>query len=149
VLLIGCGAPTAEERERAAAMHSSKDDPSSQCLLYGYSEGAAASTEEGALENLKVEAARRDGNFVVPESFNKKGGAVSARGRVYVCPDWVLRAPAPATTTTPPPPKPVVCVPDCSPGYVCIEGKCISACNPLCEPGQRCGADRICHKATD
>ena len=143
--LIGCAAPTAEERQRAAAIHSSKNEPPAQCLLYGYSQGAAAPTDEGALENLKLVAVQREANFVVPEELTRRGGMVSAAGRIYVCPDSALRAlsqPQPQPT-----PAPLVCVPDCSPGYVCIDGKCISACNPLCEPGQRCGADRICHNA--
>jgi hypothetical protein len=139
--LIGCGAPNAEERQLAAAVPSSKDEPSSQCLLYGYSQGSDASSEEGALENLKVEALRRDANFVVLDSLTRRGGKVSAAGRVYVCPESALRAPPK------PAPTPLVCVPDCSPGYVCIDGKCISACNPPCEAGQRCGPDRICHRA--
>jgi hypothetical protein len=134
LVLIACGAPTAEERLRAKEIGSAKDDP--PCTLYGYSQGAPASTDEGAIENLKVEAVRRDANFVVPDSFARQGGLVRATGRVYRCPDSLLRRPAPA---------PAACVPDCSPGYVCIDGKCLSACNPLCERGQRCGADRICH----
>jgi hypothetical protein len=139
--LIGCGAPNAEERQLAAAIHSSNEDPA-HCQLYGFSQGAAAATDEGALENLKLEAVRRDANFVVPDKLTRSDGQVRATGRIYVCPDWVLRAPQ-----KPAPPPPPACIPDCSPGYVCIEGKCISACNPLCEPGQRCGADRICHRA--
>jgi hypothetical protein len=37
------------------------------------------------------------------------------------------------------------CEPDCSPGYVCARGACVSACNPVCWAGQRCGEDRVCH----
>jgi hypothetical protein len=37
------------------------------------------------------------------------------------------------------------CEPECSPGYACVRGTCVSACNPPCGPGQRCGADRACH----
>ena len=43
--------------------------------------------------------------------------------------------------------RPVVggnCFPPCSPGYLCHESKCIQACNPSCESGFRCNADRIC-----
>jgi hypothetical protein len=46
----------------------------------------------------------------------------------------------------PAPPAPAgVCEPDCSPGYTCLRGKCVSACNPTCGDNERCGADRICH----
>jgi hypothetical protein len=135
--LIACGAPTAEERQRAAEIYTAKDDPTASCLLYGYSQGAPAATEEGALENLKVEALRRDANLVVPDGLSRRGGTVSAGGRMYRCPESALRTPTPS----------LACVPDCSPGYLCIDGKCISACNPLCESGWRCGADRICHHA--
>jgi hypothetical protein len=131
--LIACGAPTVEERRRAAEIPSAHEEPSSLCLLYGYSQGAPEATDAAALENLKLEAVRRDANFVVPEGFTRSNGRVSAGGRIYRCPDSAFRA------------KPAAaCVPDCSPGYVCIDRKCISACNPPCERGQRCGADRIC-----
>ncbi len=46
-----------------------------------------------------------------------------------------------------PPPAPI-CEPDCSPGYTCLRGTCVSACNPLCASGERCGADRVCHAVT-
>jgi hypothetical protein len=38
-----------------------------------------------------------------------------------------------------------VCEPSCSPGYLCIRGSCVSACNPPCGSGQHCGDDRTCH----
>jgi hypothetical protein len=56
-----------------------------------------------------------------------------------------------ADPVPPEPPAPVpaapalVCEPDCSPGYVCLRGTCVSACNPLCAENERCGADRSCH----
>jgi hypothetical protein len=138
ILLVGCGAPTAEERQQAAAIRTSKDEPPATCLLYGYSQGEVAISYEAALENLKLQAFRRDANWVVPDSMTKREAQVIVSGRIYKCPDSAFRAPPKAA---------LACVPDCSPGYTCVEGKCISACNPLCEAGQRCGADRICHKA--
>jgi len=30
------------------------------------------------------------------------------------------------------------CQPACRSGYVCVDGACVSACNPPCDPGQRC-----------
>jgi hypothetical protein len=37
-----------------------------------------------------------------------------------------LKAPAPA------------CVPECRSGYACVEGECVSKCNPGCGAGERC-----------
>ena len=36
------------------------------------------------------------------------------------------------------------CVPSCRDGYVCVEGQCVSACNPPCEPGQICTGSGQC-----
>jgi len=36
------------------------------------------------------------------------------------------------------------CTPPCSPGYVCVSGECVEACNPLCGEGQHCGPDATC-----
>ena len=36
------------------------------------------------------------------------------------------------------------CVPDCRDGFVCVEGKCVSACNPACADGERCSGDGFC-----
>jgi hypothetical protein len=57
-------------------------------------------------------------------------------------------SPTRATAEVAPPAKPAagpLCEPDCSPGYTCLRGACVSACNPACGGGERCGADRICH----
>lgn len=43
-------------------------------------------------------------------------------------------APAPAA----------VCVPDCRPGFTCIDGQCVSACNPPCGTGTHCDASAMC-----
>lgn len=55
------------------------------------------------------------------------------------------RDPPPPPPPAPPAPVAPVCEPDCSPGYVCLRGTCVSACNPPCAESERCGADRICH----
>jgi hypothetical protein len=72
--------------------------------------------------------------------------------------------PAPAQPATPeadvPPPPPSYqspdappatapapaagCIPECRSGFVCLEGQCVSACNPPCGAGQRCTAQREC-----
>lgn len=36
------------------------------------------------------------------------------------------------------------CVPACRTGYLCVEGKCVSSCNPPCAAGQVCRADGEC-----
>jgi hypothetical protein len=73
-------------------------------------------------------------------------------------PVLIGNAPIPGATvaarTAPPPPVPpsadsppsaASCEPDCSPGFTCLRGACVSACNPRCGAGERCGADRVCH----
>jgi hypothetical protein len=54
--------------------------------------------------------------------------------------------PAPAATepsaaSTPPPAE---CLPSCRAGYVCLNGTCVSACNPPCGAGQRCEGTGQC-----
>ena len=38
-----------------------------------------------------------------------------------------------------------ICEPDCSPGFTCLHGACVTACNPGCASGEQCGGDRTCH----
>ena len=42
---------------------------------------------------------------------------------------------APDTT---PGPKPYDCDPICRPGFACVDGKCVSPCNPRCGTGEVC-----------
>jgi hypothetical protein len=79
---------------------------------------------DGDLLQLRKHAAAINANYVVLDSINE-GPKGSAKGRAFYCPPS--------------------CTPDCSPGYVCMSGKCVSACNPPCGQGQQCGADRTCH----
>jgi hypothetical protein len=53
--------------------------------------------------------------------------------------------PAPPAPAPPAPAAAGACEPDCSPGYTCLRGVCVSACNPPCPAGERCGADRVCY----
>lgn len=39
------------------------------------------------------------------------------------------------------------CSPSCSPSYTCVNGACVSACNPPCKQGEICGTDRICRRS--
>ncbi len=45
-------------------------------------------------------------------------------------------------------PRPVVAAPACAPacreGFTCLQGKCVTACNPPCAAGERCTADLRC-----
>jgi hypothetical protein len=45
---------------------------------------------------------------------------------------------APPATTEP------TCIPACRSGYVCVQGQCVSACNPPCSAGQTCTPDAQC-----
>jgi len=38
------------------------------------------------------------------------------------------------------------CLPACRTGYVCIEGDCVSACNPPCDKGERCTTKGECER---
>ncbi|MBI5068607.1 MAG: hypothetical protein HZB56_10230 [Deltaproteobacteria bacterium] len=54
------------------------------------------------------------------------GAAVPARSKVLTA------APAPA------------CAPPCREGFTCVQGRCLSACNPPCDARERCTADGRC-----
>lgn len=41
------------------------------------------------------------------------------------------------------------CVPDCSPGFTCVDSACVSACNPPCASDERCSAERVCVASDD
>ena len=36
------------------------------------------------------------------------------------------------------------CIPECRDGFVCVDGECVSACNPPCSEGERCSGDGFC-----
>jgi hypothetical protein len=40
------------------------------------------------------------------------------------------------------------CSPICSPGYVCLEGRCIPPCSPACAANETCTPARICTPKT-
>ena len=52
--------------------------------------------------------------------------------------------PAPLLTAPPAPDPVAACVPDCRPGFVCVSGGCVSACNPPCPSNLVCTRDRTC-----
>ena len=130
----------------------SKAEPPPFCQLAGVFEGEhrafwGLATYEGALADLTLKAVRQGVNYVVMDAVRQPAaGLLYAGGRGFRCPP--LAGPASIVAPALPPPAAVAaCVPDCSPGYACVGGTCVSACNPPCAAGQQCGADRTCHKA--
>jgi len=128
---------------------------------------------ETAMLDLRQKAVTGGGNYlavdaIVPPRDGDYNPIFVVRARLYGCDTSALAAsasgppvpaaspsasaksaPPPATATAvaaaPSVTPPRVCEPDCSPGYTCLRGTCVSACNPACTAGERCGADRICH----
>lgn len=113
---------------------------------------------ERAVVELRRQAVIGGGNYlfidnVAPPRDTDYLPAYIVKARLFACPAGgppplppataVASVPGPAHPE--PPSQPAVCEPDCSPGYTCLRGKCVSACNPLCAAGERCGVDRICH----
>lgn len=84
-LLAGCGShPIKPESENIKI---SRDDAGSDCREIGAVEGrnqSAMGTFEQALEDLKLDAARKGANFVRMEQTSGTGTAV--RGTAYFCP---------------------------------------------------------------
>lgn len=50
----------------------------------------------------------------------------------------------PVTEPAPAPDPSTACVPACRSGFTCVEGQCVSACNPPCAAGERCTASGEC-----
>jgi hypothetical protein len=111
---------------------------------------------ETAMLDLRKKAVMGGGSHLVTDAIEppRDGDYMPTfvvRARLFACAaDGTIITPAQSAPEPPPPSKPAVaaaplCEPDCSPGYTCIRGTCVSACNPLCAHGERCGTDRICH----
>lgn len=155
-----CGGSSETYKDRQAALARAqaastitvtKQEPPSSCRNIGAAEGKDpkmyapfanfGANQEDALANLREKALERGANYVV---LDAAFGPI-ANGRLFVCPPEALAgggAPAaapPAAAAAP------TCKPECSPGFACVDGACVSACNPPCAAGQRCGADRLCH----
>jgi hypothetical protein len=102
---------------------------------------------ERAAEALRREARKRGGNYVHMQWMGQLSiYKVVVRGRLYDCPAEALAQAPPAASSSPAAQSSAACEPDCSPGFVCLRGRCVSACNPPCGDTERCGADRICHR---
>jgi hypothetical protein len=112
---------------------------------------------ETAVLDLRKKAVLTGGTHLVTDSIEPPhdGDAVPAfvvRARLFACGAGSAEAAVSASAVASaapappaPPAKPAACEPECSPGYTCLRGTCVSACNPACAAGERCGVDRICH----
>jgi hypothetical protein len=110
----------------------SKAEPPPVCAMIGTVRGGGW-TVEAAYDAIRHDAVERGANYVVLDGI--AGGLF---GRAFRCPTLVA-------TPVPPPVAATDCEPSCSPGFVCLRGACVSACNPACGSGQACGPDRVCH----
>lgn len=153
----GC-VPPVDASALAAVQVASKVEPPKDCRALGPLEGkdtdrwaAGGLSYEAALRDLRRKAVNGGGNRVVVDEVTEPRStdyvpAFVIQARLFSCP--VAGAPVASVSASPPAsatPAPArVCEPDCSPGYTCLRGACVSACNPLCGAGERCGADRIC-----
>ncbi len=160
VCALSC-APPADPAALAAVEIVSRVEPPAACRGLGPVEGKDTNrwvpngpSYQAALVDLRRKAVAGGGNHVVLDALSPPNAqdympAFSIQARLFACPA------AKAGSAAPPLAAPSaqtasarICEPDCSPGYTCLRGACVSACNPLCAAGERCGADRICHLDT-
>jgi hypothetical protein len=134
-ILSACNGTGKVSKQPLTPVQMSKAEPPESCQLVGTVTGSGWSVDD-AYSEMRSQARRKHANYVVLD-----GIANGIFGRAYRCP---VAAPAPASA-------PAAagasggCEPECSPGFTCLRGACVSACNPPCEKGQRCEADRACH----
>lgn len=138
--------PTAEQYPNAVpelAVVMSKNEPSVVCSPLGVVEGKGNDPRVG-YDRMRTQAALRGANYVVIDGTT--AGTINAVAKVI---GRAFRCPPPSANEAPASNNDSrgasACVPDCSPGYVCVEAKCVSACNPSCASDERCSADRTCH----
>jgi hypothetical protein len=117
-----------------------KNEPPPGCIAMGVAEGKDgpwnAPKYEVALDRLRRIAFERGANYVTLDVVRNPSNGLFVGGRLFKCPTDAMTNAAPSA-----------CVPECSPGFVCVSARCVSACNPQCAATQQCGADRICHAA--
>ena len=135
--------PVSAEGMADVPVLATKSEPPPSCTAMGVAEGKDTSwgiaKYEVALDRLRRTAYERGANYVTLDAVrNPSAEVVLVGGRLFKCPTEVVTQAAPAVSS---------CVPDCSPGFVCVNASCVSACNPQCAATQQCGADRICHAA--
>jgi hypothetical protein len=134
----------------------------------GFVSPIKGSTLVGDIADANGDAVRNavmtGGNYVAIDVIERPvvagvGGYV-VRGRLFNCPrpaapqPQPFRAPVQIASVGPQNaaqasdaivlPK-AICEPDCSPGFTCLHGACVTACNPGCASGEQCGGDRSCH----
>lgn len=153
----GC-VPPVDPSAVAAVQVDTKIEPPKDCRALGPLEGkdtdrwaAGGLSYEAALLDLRRKAVTGGGNRVVVDKVTSPRAtdylpAFLIEARLFTCP---VAGAAAASTSGPAiasaaPAVARVCEPDCSPGFTCLRGVCVSACNPLCGAGERCSADRIC-----
>jgi hypothetical protein len=162
---LGAGAlscaPPLDPAAIAAVEIVSRVEPPAACRGLGPVEGKDSNrwvpngpSYEAALVDLRRKAVSGGGNHLVIDALSPPDAqdympTFTIQARLFACP----AARAGSLALAPPPPSAGaasarVCEPDCSPGYTCLRGVCVSACNPLCAVGERCGADRICRLDT-
>jgi hypothetical protein len=147
----------------AAQVELATTEPPPSC---GYVSPIKGSTLVGDIADANGDAVRNavmtGGNYVVIDVLERPviagvGGYV-VRGRLFNCPrpaaPQPARAPVQIASVAPQNaaqasdavvlPK-AICEPDCSPGFTCLHGACVTACNPGCASGEQCGGDRSCH----
>jgi hypothetical protein len=173
VATLSCS-PAVDRAAVAAVQVSGARDPPAGCRLLGPLEGRDSNRwvpggprYETVMLYLREKAVLGGGNHlqidaIVPPRDEDYNPVFIVRARLYACnpgsahainaadarPVAASASPTPAVVASPsatPASASRVCEPECSPGYVCVRGSCVSACNPLCAAGERCGVDRICH----
>jgi hypothetical protein len=153
--LIGCGdaqkpapaQPTATANVKhinPALVRVTKIEPPTGCTMLGTVQAGVAWSYDQALDNMRTKAAEMGADWLTLD--------YPTVARAFWCPPAVVDAFDAARNPAAPPPAPaapapyaLLCEPDCSPGFACVRGQCVEACNPKCVAPQRCGADRICH----
>ncbi len=165
-LVTSCGPPV-DRKAVAAVQVSGAGEAPRGCRLLGPLEGRdndrwvpGGPRYETAMLDLRQKAVMGGGNYLAIDSIaaprdGDYNPTFVVRARLFACvgpvviasawPAASASAPPPAASAAPASPPPRVCEPECSPGYTCLRGTCVSACNPACVSGERCGADRVCH----
>jgi hypothetical protein len=124
-----------------------KAEPPTGCTMLGSVTAGMAFSYENAIDSLRIKTAELGGDWLTLD--------YPTAGRAFWCPPAVVDAYDAARSVTapaaPPPAAPatspaysLLCEPECSPGYTCVRGQCVEACNPRCVAPQRCGVDRLC-----
>jgi hypothetical protein len=147
----------------AAQVEIAQTEPPPGCGYLGPIKGSTLVGDMGDAHGDAVRnAVMSGGNYVVVDVMERpvvpRVGGYVVRGRLFSCPrpnaPEASRAPVQVASVGPHNtaqasdaivlPK-AICEPDCSPGFTCLHGACVTACNPGCASGEQCGGDRTCH----